>query len=167
MLARLLRDGATIFEGARLLYADGRAAGAVACETGGSVVTVDYIRDSDATPLIAFAASDARARRAAVNFAARAGKDAVEIADRPGGVVLRTLLQLANAAADALRDKAASGEAIDTAMRAGVNYPFGPWEWVTGFGPARAVAALAAIADETGDAIYRPSEVLRAAARTS
>jgi 3-hydroxybutyryl-CoA dehydrogenase len=165
LLARFIRDGAAIFEGVRLHYADGRAPGAVARETGGSVVTVDYIHDAAATPLVAFAASDARARRAAFAFAALAGKEAVEIADRPGGVVLRTLLQLANAAADALRDKAASAEAIDTAMRAGVNYPFGPWEWVTAFGPARAVAALAAIAEETGDAIYRPSEILRAAAR--
>lgn len=166
-LARLIRDGAVMFEGARFLYADGRAAGAVARETGGPVVTVDYIHDAAATPLIAFAASDARARRAAALFAALAGKDAVEIADRPGGVVLRALLQLANAAADALRDRAASAEAIDTAMRAGVNYPFGPLEWVTGFGPQRAAVALTAIAEETGDAIYYPSEVLRAAARTS
>lgn len=165
MLTRLIRDGAATFEGAQLLYADGRSAGAVARETGGSVATIDYIHDAAATPVIAFAASDARARAAAAAFAARAGKDAVEVAGRPGGIVLRALLQLANAAADALRDRAASAEAIDTAMRAGVNYPFGPLEWVTGFGPARAAAALAAIADETGDPIYRPSEALRAAAR--
>ncbi len=167
LLTSFMRDGAVTVEGARFLYADGRAAGAVARESGGSVVTVDYVHDAAATPVIAFAASDARARRAAMDFAARAGKDAVEISDRPGGVVLRALLQLANAAADALRDKAASADAIDTAMRAGVNYPFGPWEWVTGFGPQRAAAALIAIAEETGDAIYRPSEVLRAAARTA
>jgi 3-hydroxybutyryl-CoA dehydrogenase len=164
-LERLIRDGEARFESARFIYASGRAAGAGAYETGGSVVAVDYIHDASATPLIAFAASDERARHAAIAFAAKAGKEAVEIADRPGGIVLRTLLQLANAAADALRDHAATADAIDTAMRAGVNYPFGLWEWAKGFGLPRATAALDAIADETGDPVYRPSEFLRAAAR--
>lgn len=164
-LVRLIRDGDARVDGALFVYAQGRAAGAIARDIGGPVVTLDYIHDAAAAPLVAFAASDARARNAATGFAARAGKESAEIADRPGGVVLRALLQLANAAADALRDRAASAEAIDTAMRAGVNYPFGPWEWARGFGFARAVEALDAIASETGDAMYRPSEVLRAAAR--
>lgn len=166
-LLRLIRDGDARIDGALFVYAQGRAAGAIAPDIGGPVVTLDYIHDAAATPLIAFAASDARARSAALAFAMRAGKEAVETADRPGGVVLRMLLQLANAAADALRDRAASAEAIDTAMRAGVNYPFGPWEWARGFGFARTVAALDAIAAETGDPIYRPSEALHAAARGS
>ncbi|MEM9749773.1 MAG: 3-hydroxyacyl-CoA dehydrogenase family protein, partial [Pseudomonadota bacterium] len=64
-------------------------------------------------------------------------------------------------AADAVRDKVATPDAIDQALRFGVNYPFGPLEWAAEFGAAKAVAALDAIADETGDALYRPNEVLR------
>jgi len=37
--------------------------------------------------------------------------------------------------------------------------------WARDHGFARVVAALDAIADETGEALYRPSEVLRALAR--
>lgn len=166
-LMRLVADGEARHEGAFFRYADGRPASLIALDAGGPAVAVDYICDPGATPLIAYSASDDRARRAAASFVAGAGREAVETADRAGGIVLRLLLQLANGAADALRDRAASAGAIDIAMRAGVNYPFGPWEWAQGFGLARAVAVLERIADETGDPIYLPSEYLRAAARAA
>ena len=166
-LARLVADGVALHDGVLFRFADGRPASLIALEAGGPAVAVDYIHDPAAAPLIAFSASDDRARRAAASFAAAVGREAVEIADRAGGVVLRTLLQLANAAADALRDRAASAASIDIAMRAGVNYPFGPWEWAQGFGLARAVAALEKIAAETGDPNYLPSDHMRAAARAA
>ncbi|MCA8896486.1 MAG: hypothetical protein KDA48_14600, partial [Amphiplicatus sp.] len=65
----------------------------------------------------------------------------------------------------AVRDLVADAESIDRAMINGVNYPFGPMAWAKEFGFARVVAALDAIADETGEALYRPSEALRALAR--
>jgi 3-hydroxybutyryl-CoA dehydrogenase len=165
-LARLIEKGEATRDGVLFRHADGRPASLMAAEAGAPAVAVDYVYDAAATSLIAFSASDDRARRAAVEFASANGKDGVEIADRPGGIVLRALLQLANAAADGLRDRAASEGDIDLAMRAGVNYPFGPWEWARGFGFHRVVEALTRIAEETGDGIYRPSEHLRAAART-
>lgn len=84
--------------------------------------------------------------------------------DRPGGLVLRTWLQLANAAADGVRDCIASPADIDAAMVHGLNYPIGPLAWADAYGAARAVAALDRIAAETGDPMYLPSEVLRRAA---
>jgi len=90
----------------------------------------------------------------------------VRVQDRPGMIVLRTLLQLANASADALRDQVADEAAIDKAMLYGVNYPVGPMAWARGYGLDNVVAALGAIADETGQQnLYAPNETLKLLAR--
>jgi 3-hydroxybutyryl-CoA dehydrogenase len=134
---------------------------------GKSVAVIDYIHDSAAATAIAFAASDEGAAQAALKLASISGKQAARLKDRAGLVVFRTLLQLANCAADAVRDQVAEPDAVDLAMKNGVNYPFGPIEWAKGLGFARAAAALDAIAEETGEAMYRPGEWLRTAARQS
>lgn len=134
---------------------DGRTARRMAAETGRAVAVLDHAFNRDATS-IAFAASDDTARRATLNLAARAGKKAVEVADRPGLVVFRTLLQLVNAAADAVTDAVATPEGIDLAMMNGVNYPFGLLAWARTHA-TDAAAALNHIADETGEAMYRPN----------
>ena len=165
LLEKVKRGECVDFEGAMVMSSDGRPASLVAAETGKPVVVIDFIRDCAAATAIAFAASNDLADDAALKFAALGGKAAVRLKDRPGLVVLRTLLQLANCAADAIRDQVADAEAIDVAMINGVNYPFGPVAFAAEFGFRRVVNALNAIADETGEAIYRPGEWLRAAAR--
>ena len=77
--------------------------------------------------------------------------------DRPGQVVLRTLAQLANAAADAMDESVASAEHIDTALRLGANHPEGPLAWTARVGAASVQQVLANIALATGDPIYQPS----------
>ena len=57
-------------------------------------------------------------------------------------LVLRTLAQLANSAADAVRDGVSDEADIDSAMRFGANYPFGPLAWARAFGLADAVEVL-------------------------
>ena len=114
---------------------------------------------------IAFAASNDKAKAAALSFAATCGKNAVALKDRAGLVVFRTLLQLANCAGDAVRDEVASPDAVDVAMMNGVNYPFGPIAWARGEGLGHVVHALDAVAEECGEAMYRPGEWLRSAAR--
>ena len=145
-----LGDDGTIF-----MQSDGRSAKKVAESLDKPVVVYDFA--TSAATSFAFAASSDTARRAAIGCAARLGKKAVEIADRPGLIVFRTLLQIANAAADAVTDKVALPEAIDLALQNGVNYPFGVLRWAGETGHAQVAAALNAIADETGEAMYRPS----------
>lgn len=151
--------------GVSVVLSDGRPASRVAAEIGKPVAVIDYVRDVGAASAIAFSASDDEAAEAALTLASISGKKAARLADRPGLIVFRTLLQLANAAADAVRDKVAAADAIDLAMINGVNYPFGPLDWAKGFGFSRVNAALDAIAEETGEAMYRPGEWLRAAGR--
>ena len=165
LLNQVLLLGPIEIGGATVMMCDGRTASHIADESAVSVAVIDYVRDSAAASVVAFAASDDAADAAALEFASRCGKQAVRLKDRPGLVVFRTLLQLANCAADAVRDQVAAPDAIDLAMMNGVNYPFGPIEWARGFGFANASTALEAITAETGDAMYSPSEWLRAAAR--
>lgn len=165
LLDQALLLGPIEMGGATIMLTDGRTASRIADEAGISVAVIDYVRDSSAASAIAFAASDEIAAEAALEFASACGKSAARLSDRPGLVVFRTLLQLANCACDAVRDKVADPDAIDVAMKNGVNYPFGPIEWARGFGFRRVNEALEAIADETGEAIYMPGEWMRAAAR--
>lgn len=149
-----------------LQQTDGRSANRLAAELNRPVALFDWSRDPEAGTLAFSVSQQGReaALSAAVAHAAQAGKQAVLLADRPGMLALRTVCQLANAAADAVRDGVASGSGIDQAMQYGANHPAGPLATAQAIGPAEVVAALAYIAEETGDPIYAPSEVLRRAA---
>ncbi|MFD5156546.1 3-hydroxyacyl-CoA dehydrogenase [Streptomyces hawaiiensis] len=57
------------------------------------------------------------------------GKQVSFIGDLPGMIVARTVARIIDLAHDAVAKGAATEEDIDTAMRLGVNYPLGPFEW--------------------------------------
>lgn len=160
LLDMALGEGAEM-SGVVIKMTDGRSAAHAAADLKKPVVLLDYMRDHAAASAIAYAASDEKADAAALKFAERVGKRAVRLEDRAGLVVFRTIAQLANCAADAVRDRVATPDAIDLAMMNGVNYPFGPLAFARDFGFSRLSAALDAVADETGEAMYRPGEWLR------
>ncbi|MGW4440486.1 3-hydroxyacyl-CoA dehydrogenase [Streptomyces sp. NPDC004596] len=62
------------------------------------------------------------------------GKDVSVIGDVPGMIVARTVARIVDLAHDAVAKGVATEEDIDTAMRLGVNYPLGPFEWSRGLG---------------------------------
>ncbi|MEU5307949.1 3-hydroxyacyl-CoA dehydrogenase [Streptomyces sp. NPDC021562] len=57
------------------------------------------------------------------------GKKVSVIGDVPGMIVARTVARIIDLAHDAVAKGVATEEDIDTAMRLGVNYPLGPFEW--------------------------------------
>ncbi|WP_333773947.1 3-hydroxyacyl-CoA dehydrogenase [Streptomyces sp. IBSBF 3136] len=57
------------------------------------------------------------------------GKDVSVIGDVPGMIVARTVARIVDLAHDAVAKGVATEEDVDTAMRLGVNYPLGPFEW--------------------------------------
>ena len=63
------------------------------------------------------------------------------IADAPGLVVARTIAMLINEAADAVLQGVCTEAAADVAMKLGVNYPAGPFEWLASW-DANAVIEL-------------------------
>lgn len=72
------------------------------------------------------------------------------IADVPGLVVARTIAMLINQAADAVQQGVCTEVAADTAMKLGVNYPAGPFEWLANWD----VHAVIELLDRM-DAYYR------------
>ena len=72
------------------------------------------------------------------------------VADTPGLVVARTVAMLINEAADAVQQGVCSPEGADAAMKLGVNYPAGPFEWLSGWSVDGVCALLGQL-----DTVYR------------
>jgi 3-hydroxybutyryl-CoA dehydrogenase len=72
------------------------------------------------------------------------------VADTPGLVVTRTLAMLINEAADAVQQGVCTAAGADAAMKLGVNYPQGPFEWLATWSATGVIGVLDAL-----DACYR------------
>jgi 3-hydroxybutyryl-CoA dehydrogenase len=146
-------------DGARLVLTDGRRAGQVATELGCADTAVfdRLLAVPSGTAVgggaLAFAvapkASPAWHTQAAAWLAAL-GFAPLRIADSPGLVVARTVAMLINEAADAAQQGVCTPDGADAAMKLGVNYPAGPFEWLEGWGAPGVIAVLDAL-----DAHYR------------
>ena len=123
-------------------------------------VLLDHVHDHAISPVLIASARDERSAAAAADLAFALDKRLLLLPDRPGQIVLRTLAQLVNGAADAVEDGIAPANAIDEAMIHGANYPRGPLAWARDFGPARLKQTLLHIAAGTDDLLYSPSRGL-------
>ena len=110
------------------------------------------------------ATSEATASAAESHFRSL-GKHVEWVGDAPGLVLGRILAQLVNEAHFALDAGIASSEDIDTAMRLGLNYPRGPFEWCEAIGAGRVLRILDGLHRELGEERYRAAPSLRAAAQ--
>lgn len=73
----------------------------------------------------------------------------------------RVLATIVNEAASAVADGVAEPEAIDTAMRLGTNYPWGPLEWGERIGLDHVIHTLDALHAQVPDGRYRAMPLLR------
>jgi 3-hydroxybutyryl-CoA dehydrogenase len=92
------------------------------------------------------------------------GKNDIKIklvADRVGMITPRILFSIINEAGWMLQEGGAAADAIDNAMKLGVNYPKGPFEWLNEMGITDIVEVLTALKAEAGDK-YRISDILAA-----
>ncbi len=80
-------------------------------------------------------------------------------------IVERIRAMLINEAVDALRLGVASATSLDVAMRTGVNYPKGLLAWCDELGATSVLGTLERLHAEYGEERYRPSPLLRRAAR--
>ena len=94
-------------------------------------------------------ASDAW-REEAATWLRIAGWAPQPVGDAPGLVVARTVAMLVNEACDAVLQGVCTPEGADLAMKLGVNYPQGPFEFLSGWD----AVAIAALLDRL-DAHYR------------
>ena len=83
------------------------------------------------------------------------------VADTPGLIVARTLAMLINEAADAVLQGVCTPEGADAAMKLGVNYPAGPFEWLAGWNESDVVRLIDTLDHHCRGERYRVSPWLR------
>ena len=81
----------------------------------------------------------------------------VWVADIPGLLTPRVVSMIISEARLALAEGVATSDDIDTAMKLGTNYPYGPFEWEARIGPDRVAALLDAMAAQ--DDLYAESRI--------
>ena len=136
--ARLRNTGWTglVIDGAHLVMTTGRTAAELAAEWRVADVAIFdrpvALPSAPGTALayaVAQSASSAWRTQSAAWLAAL-GFAPLPVADTPGLVVARTVAMLINEAADAVLQGVCTPEGADAAMKLGVNYPAGPFEWL-------------------------------------
>ena len=80
------------------------------------------------------------------------------VKDEPGFISARVIAMIINEAYFALEDNVSSKAEIDTAMKLGTNYPFGPFEWCKMIGAENILALLQQL--YLTDSRYKPSQFL-------
>lgn len=88
-------------------------------------------------------------------------KKGVMVYESPGFVTTRLINVLINEAMHTLSEGVATAEDIDSAMRIGYHFKYGPLELADRFGLDAVLAAMDRLFREFGDLKYRPSHMLR------
>jgi 3-hydroxybutyryl-CoA dehydrogenase len=87
------------------------------------------------------------------------------VPDIPGFITARVVCMIINEAFFALGEKVSSKEEIDTAMKLGTNYPFGPFEWAEKIGIKNIYSLLTELSKESPR--YQPAALLKEQALAS
>lgn len=87
------------------------------------------------------------------------GKKMEWVPDIPGFITARVISMIINEAYFALDEKVSSKGEIDTAMKLGTNYPFGPFEWSKKIGLKNICQLLESLSKNNSR--YKPSALLK------
>jgi 3-hydroxybutyryl-CoA dehydrogenase len=149
---------------ARVMMTDGRPATRRAFEERHPhLMLFDLALDYSTTKRLGVARADScgdSAFRTACATLSHAGVVCSPLDDVAGLIVLRTIAMLVNEAADAVLYGVCTADAIDVAMRFGVNYPRGPMEWSEQVGLDFFARALANLRGHYGEERYRTSALI-------
>ncbi|MDP4117184.1 MAG: 3-hydroxyacyl-CoA dehydrogenase NAD-binding domain-containing protein [Bacteroidota bacterium] len=94
-------------------------------------------------------------------FAGKIGKTPVEVYEYPGYVTTRAIIPLLNEAMYILLEGVATAKDIDTAMRLGYNFPFGPLEMADMMGLDEVLAWMESMWQTLGEPRFRACPILR------
>jgi 3-hydroxybutyryl-CoA dehydrogenase len=83
------------------------------------------------------------------------------VSDRVGMVTPRIIFMIINEACYTLQEGTASIKDIDTAMKLGTNYPYGPFEWADKIGIKNIYELLEALYNDTKDERYKICSLLK------
>jgi 3-hydroxybutyryl-CoA dehydrogenase len=105
--------------------------------------------------------TDVKILENAESFLKETGINYVKVPDRTGLVFPRILTMIINEAAQVYSESIASKEDIDTAMKLGTSYPYGPLEWADKLGVDLVYNILNSLQKEFGEDRYRPHPSLK------
>jgi len=87
----------------------------------------------------------------------------IRVEDEPGLISARIIAMIINEAYFANAENVSTEKEIDTAMKLGTNYPYGPFEWADKIGVKNIYVLLEKLS--INDPRYHPSALLHAAAK--
>jgi 3-hydroxybutyryl-CoA dehydrogenase len=138
--------------------------GQTAASLGSRVAIFDMCLNVQDKTVVAWAISE----NAPVNWVQEApswlyhlGFIPIRIQDSPALIVARTLAMLINEACDAVTQGVCSKDATNQAMKLGVNYPAGPFEWLEKLGSAHVDQIINQLDMNYKGERYRSSPLLR------
>ena len=147
--------------GHRLQLSDGRTAQSLALQLNSNQVAVfDLPIQAEPNTQLAYAIprhSEPIWAEQVANGLALMGFNPVPINDVPGLIVTRTIAMLINEAADAVHQGVCTSAGADVAMKLGVNYPAGPFEWLARWDARSVIHVLNALDNYYRGERYRVS----------
>jgi len=156
-----------VIDGAHLVMSTGRTAGELAADLRHADVAVfdrPVALPSAPGTALAYAVSHGASsawRTQSAAWLAALGFAPLPVADTPGLVVARTVAMLINEAADAVLQGVCTPEGADAAMKLGVNYPAGPFEWLAGWSETEVAGLIDTLDHHYRCERYRVSPWLR------
>jgi 3-hydroxybutyryl-CoA dehydrogenase len=105
------------------------------------------------------ASADAGSREGAEKVLSILGKRTEWITDQPGFITPRVIGMIINEAYFSVDEQVSTREDIDTAMKLGTNYPYGPFEWAEKIGKDNVYSLLKKLSAE--EERYKPCEKMR------
>lgn len=87
------------------------------------------------------------------------GKTVEWLPDTPGFIAARVISMIINEAYLTLEEKVSSKKEIDTAMKSGTNYPYGPFEWAEKIGLQKVYTLLETLSQSNGR--FQPAPLLK------
>ncbi|HQF42062.1 MAG TPA: 3-hydroxyacyl-CoA dehydrogenase NAD-binding domain-containing protein [Ignavibacteriaceae bacterium] len=97
----------------------------------------------------------------AKEFAARIGKTPVEVYEYPGFITTRAIVPLINEAMHMLLEGIATAKDIDTALKLGYNFQYGPLEMADAMGLDEVLTWMETLWKTLGEPRYRPNPMIR------
>ena len=128
-------------------------------ELPGSFVSINGWPGFLARTVVEASATNKESRTLTEQLFSHFGKQVVWVPPQPGFVTARVVSMVINEAYHALGEGVSTKGEIDTAMKLGTNYPYGPFEWADRIGLIRICSLLEKLAGDKPD--YKPAPLLK------